>query len=616
MGRKADVHMTIPPMNHHEIIQPAEAQCNRVCHFLDTTKPALDMNLLTLAQLLVLMGWVVILKSFIYKKHQPYRSVTMYSNVFVLLTTWAEGFMLMLVLRYHGSDSSGWISLLVYAATTSLDAFSSIFIILLLCTQYPSRKWIRTTGYCAAALAALVAVCMLVATIHEGPEMQDTTTGYALYLAQDMLRLLLFGVAGLLKCRYHNRNPQKLCQLEKAGSTLDDCQQQQQPVRRSTSMSEGLPQIITDPLLLKRNSSAHIDTTNNAQSDTTNNRDFSEPERRNKRPGLLLWFVVVVFVITDFTVVAIMMISASESREKACASCVNYANQLVYFALFPAAVLYSVHRDCQYWQSITNALLSSREAQARVPCDLASLHDCLIDRDQFTISDIEVLGAGAETGPIFSASFGSKLQQCAVKQWTTEEPRELHAGSSQWEAAVSEAAMLLHAQGPQVIGMRGLCVDPPNVYLLMERAKCDLHQLLLRPELQLPQLQGACVGLPLVARVAIAAKVAEGMARLHKRDLIHRDLKAQNVLMSHDLLPLIGDFGRSRLTPGAGMPGTFDSFHGARMTAGVGTGYIRAPEVIRLVARFWLSAVSCRLSLVYTARVLMCLRLDFLCGCV
>ena len=54
---------------------------------------------------------------------------------------------------------------------------------------------------------------------------------------------------------------------------------------------------------------------------------------------------------------------ASESREKACASCVNYANQLVYFALFPAAVLYSVHRDCQYWQSITNALLSSREAQ-------------------------------------------------------------------------------------------------------------------------------------------------------------------------------------------------------------------------------------------------------------
>ena len=50
---------------------------------------------------------------------------------------------------------------------------------------------------------------------------------------------------------------------------------------------------------------------------------------------------------------------------------------------------------------------------------------------------------------------------------------------------------------------------------------------------------------------------------------------------------------------------------GARMTAGVGTGYIRAPEVVRSVERFQLSVVSCRLSLVYTARVLMYVSLCF-----
>ncbi|RHY22942.1 hypothetical protein DYB32_009352 [Aphanomyces invadans] len=70
-------------------------------------------------------------------------------------------------------------------------------------------------------------------------------------------------------------------------------------------------------------------------------------------------------------------------------------------------------------------------------------------------------------------------------------------------------------------------------------------------------------------KIHIAMGIATGILYLHKRHIIHRDLKSKNVLLDSDWTPKITDFGISRLR----------QHPDATMTAGVGTPLWTAPEV-------------------------------------
>ncbi|OHT11076.1 TKL family protein kinase [Tritrichomonas foetus] len=67
----------------------------------------------------------------------------------------------------------------------------------------------------------------------------------------------------------------------------------------------------------------------------------------------------------------------------------------------------------------------------------------------------------------------------------------------------------------------------------------------------------------------IAIGIAGGMARLHEQNIIHRDLKSQNVLMDDNLLPKVCDFGVSRI---------LEDYDNALITQKVGTPAWMAPE--------------------------------------
>lgn len=68
---------------------------------------------------------------------------------------------------------------------------------------------------------------------------------------------------------------------------------------------------------------------------------------------------------------------------------------------------------------------------------------------------------------------------------------------------------------------------------------------------------------------AIAMGIAHGMIHLHKIGIIHRDLKAANIMLDSRLFPRIGDFGIAR----------FGETEGG-MTAKIGTPNYMAPELI------------------------------------
>jgi serine/threonine protein kinase len=110
------------------------------------------------------------------------------------------------------------------------------------------------------------------------------------------------------------------------------------------------------------------------------------------------------------------------------------------------------------------------------------------------------------------------------------------------------------------LGCRGACFDPTEHWILTDLADCDLRTLLSEEG---DHLAGEL-------RLRIACQMAEGLAELHRLELIHRDLKSANVLIvrrgSLELDIKIADFGLCRVT-------------NKHMTQTTGTPLWRAPEV-------------------------------------
>ena len=72
-------------------------------------------------------------------------------------------------------------------------------------------------------------------------------------------------------------------------------------------------------------------------------------------------------------------------------------------------------------------------------------------------------------------------------------------------------------------------------------------------------------------KTKIALSIAKGMIYLHENNIIHRDLKSQNILLDNNLLPKISDFGISR----------FKENENQLLTNQLGTPQWMAPEMFQ-----------------------------------
>eukprot|EP00271_Cylindrocystis_brebissonii_P000612 TRINITY_DN1072_c0_g1_i1.p1 TRINITY_DN1072_c0_g1~~TRINITY_DN1072_c0_g1_i1.p1 ORF type:complete len:618 (-),score=150.57 TRINITY_DN1072_c0_g1_i1:368-2221(-) len=123
-----------------------------------------------------------------------------------------------------------------------------------------------------------------------------------------------------------------------------------------------------------------------------------------------------------------------------------------------------------------------------------------------------------------------------------------------------EVYIMRKVRHKNVVQFIGACTKPPNLSIVTEFMSGGsvydwLHK------------QKAATRLPMLLKIAV--DVARGMDFLHKNNIIHRDLKAANLLMNENEVVKVADFGVARVQA-----------HGGVMTAETGTYRWMAPEVI------------------------------------
>ncbi|WCJ19343.1 Protein kinase superfamily protein [Euphorbia peplus] len=112
---------------------------------------------------------------------------------------------------------------------------------------------------------------------------------------------------------------------------------------------------------------------------------------------------------------------------------------------------------------------------------------------------------------------------------------------------VSEIASLSNINHKNLVKLHGACIHGPIRILVYEfLGNGNLAQLLLDGEKSRGKLKWK-------TRSEIALGIGEGLAYIHEEiepHIVHRDIKASNVLLDHNFAPKISDFGLSKLLEG------------------------------------------------------------------
>ncbi|KAK6124407.1 hypothetical protein DH2020_017390 [Rehmannia glutinosa] len=171
------------------------------------------------------------------------------------------------------------------------------------------------------------------------------------------------------------------------------------------------------------------------------------------------------------------------------------------------------------------------------------------------------------TNKIGRGGFGT-VYKGILKNGTKVAVKPLSAGSKQGEREfLTEIDIISNVKHPNLVELLGCCVHGPNrilVYEYLENSSID--RALLGPK--------RSIKLDWERRSVICIGTARGLTYLHEElvpRIVHRDIKASNILLDKDFQPKIGDFGLAKLFPD-------DITHISTKIAGT-TGYL-APEYV------------------------------------
>ncbi|KAG4199988.1 hypothetical protein ERO13_A05G182300v2 [Gossypium hirsutum] len=161
--------------------------------------------------------------------------------------------------------------------------------------------------------------------------------------------------------------------------------------------------------------------------------------------------------------------------------------------------------------------------------------------------------ASCSYGDLYKGTFYG--QDVAIKVLRIE-----HLNENLRREFTQEVNIMRKIQHKNVVQFFGACTTPPNLCIVTEfMSGGSIYDLLHK--------QKSGFKLPLLLKLAI--DVSEGMSYLHQNGIMHRDLKAANLLMDENGVVKIADFGVARVQAQPGV-----------MTAETGTYRWMAPEVI------------------------------------
>ncbi|KAI7731216.1 hypothetical protein M8C21_030816 [Ambrosia artemisiifolia] len=148
----------------------------------------------------------------------------------------------------------------------------------------------------------------------------------------------------------------------------------------------------------------------------------------------------------------------------------------------------------------------------------------------------------AESNKLGEGGFGS-VYKGALQDGTLIAVKQLSSKSKQGNREfVNEIGMIAGIQHINVVRLHGWCAEHNHLLLVYEYMKNNslAHALFDKSttEIDWPTRQRICVG------------IARGLAFLHEETalkMVHRDIKASNILLDTDLTPKISDFGLAKL---------------------------------------------------------------------
>ncbi|XP_007543842.2 serine/threonine-protein kinase TAO2-like [Poecilia latipinna] len=191
---------------------------------------------------------------------------------------------------------------------------------------------------------------------------------------------------------------------------------------------------------------------------------------------------------------------------------------------------------------------SARAGSLKDP-DVADLF-CRDDPEKL-FTDLREIGHGS-FGAVYFARDGRSNEVVAIKKMSYSGKQT----NEKWQDIIKEVKFLQKLRHPNTIEYLGCYLKEHTAWLVMEYCLGSASDLL---EVHKKPLQE-------VEIAAITHGALQGLAYLHSHNLIHRDVKAGNILLTEPGQVKLGDFGSASIVSPA------NSF--------VGTPYWMAPEVI------------------------------------